>query len=241
MTNNDAGAGDTRDVRTGQGPSPRGKETGPPTTSSQAGDAQPMPMPQDPAQAVNIGSTPSDYSMDDIDRGETPLDEGIDRLIDPGLRDEPMSTNFDVLDLDSSFIVESEEPDFTDDPGTSDVIQVVEEGETYFPPTDPPLIQRTLNNAGVLGGFAETSDEVPTDSEDHPIQVQGNDEELAERVRYALAADAYTTDLNIEVEVEYGVVYLHGKVRSLEDIEQAEQIAGSVPGIEDVEEDLEIV
>ena len=37
------------------------------------------------------------------------------------------------------------------------------------------------------------------------------------------------------------MVYLTGKVRSLEDIEQAEQVAGSVPGVEEVEEELEIV
>jgi osmotically-inducible protein OsmY len=53
--------------------------------------------------------------------------------------------------------------------------------------------------------------------------------------------DAYTTDLNIEVEVEDGVVYLHGTVGSLDDVEQAEQIAGSVPGVVEVDEDLEIV
>src|SRR5207253_11515816 len=124
------------------------------------------------------------------------------------------------LDLDRSLIVHSEEPDFMEDPGTDDLVEAVEEGETYFPPTDPPLSRRRLTNAGVLGGFAESSLDEPAEAEDHPIRAQGNDEELAERVRYALAADSYTADLNIEVEVEYAVVYLHGKVGSLEDIEQ---------------------
>lgn len=241
MSDNQAASGDTRDVRTQEGETPKGKAAGPPMTSSQASEAGPLPMPQDPVNAVDTGATPSDFTIEEIDRGETPLDEGMDRLIDPSLGNERLSANFDVLDLDRSFIVESEEPDFTDDPGTSDVIAVIEEGETYFPPTDPPLTRRSLTNAGMMGGFSETSDEEPVEPEDHPMRLQGNDEELAEQVRYALAADAYTADLNIEVEVEYGMVYLHGKVRSLEDIEQAEQIAGSVPGVEDVEEDLEIV
>src|SRR5262249_17174128 len=140
-----------------------------------------------------------------------------------------------------SFIVESEEPDFSGDPGTTDVIEAVEDEGAYFPPTDPPLGRRGQADIQVVGGFADSSLEEPDEPEDHPLRVQGNDEELAEQVRYALAADAYTADLNIEVEVEYGVVYLHGKVGSLEDIEQAEQVAGSVPGVEDVEEDLEIV
>lgn len=241
MSDNQAGSGDTRDVRTQEGITPKGVPAGPSMTSSQASDEGPLPMPQDPVNAVNPRATPSDFTMDEIDDGETPLDEGMDRLIDPSLGNERLSTNFDVLDLDRSFIVESEEPDFTDDPGTTDLIEVIEEGEVYFPPTDPPVTLRRYTNAGMMDGFSATSDEEPTEPEDHPLRVQGNDEELAEQVRYALAADAYTADLNIEVEVEYGVVYLHGKVRSLEDIEQAEQVAGGVQGIEDVEEDLEIV
>jgi osmotically-inducible protein OsmY len=71
--------------------------------------------------------------------------------------------------------------------------------------------------------------------------VRRNDDELAEAVTRALRADSYTTDLAIEVEVEDGVVYLRGQVTSLEDIEQAEEVAGRVPGVEDVEEELEIV
>jgi translation elongation factor EF-1beta len=198
-------------------------------------------MPQDPVNAVNPRTTPSDFTIDDIDEGDTSLDEGIDRLIDPSLGNERLSNNLDVLDLDRSLIIESEEPDFTGDPGTTDVIAAVEDEGAYFPPTDPPLGLGGFANPNVLGGFADTSLEEPIEPEDHPLRVQGNDEEIAEQVRYALAADAYTADLNIDVEVEYGVVYLHGKVGSIDDIEQAEQIAGSVPGVEDVEEDLEIV
>jgi osmotically-inducible protein OsmY len=98
-----------------------------------------------------------------------------------------------------------------------------------------------LNNVETLGGFSITSLEEPNEPEDEPVHLQLNEDEIAHRVRYALATDAYTADLNIEVEVEDGVVYLHGTVGSLDDIEQAEQIAGSVPGVVEVEEDLEIV
>jgi hypothetical protein len=197
---------------------------------------------QDPANAVNPMATPTDYSMLEIERGETPLDEEMEALIDPSMGMEPMSTNPDVLDLDSTWRTEGEEPDFTEDLGTTDMIEAVEEGEPYFPPTDPPLrLDDRLENVDVLGGFAATSLEEPTDTVDHPLRLRTNDEELIERVRYALLADAYTSDLNIEVEVEDGVVYLHGQVRSLDDIEQAEQVAGSVAGVEEVQEDLEIV
>jgi hypothetical protein len=179
--------------------------------------------------------------MEEIEAGQTPLDDDMGLLVDPGLGREQMSTNPDVLNLDASWRQEGEEPDFMDSPGTTDMIESIEEGEPYFPPTDPPLRVEGRENADILGGFAATSLEEPDESEDHPLRLLTNDEEIAERVRYALAADAYTTDLNIEVEVEDGVVSLHGKVRSLDDIEQAEQVAGSVPGVEEVQEDLEIV
>jgi hypothetical protein len=195
----------------------------------------------DPVSAVNPAASPSSYSQRDIDTGNTPLDEEMEMLIDPSIGPERMSTNPDVLDLDESWRVEGEEPDFMDNPGTTDIIEAVEEAEPYFPPTDPPIGTRSLTNASVRGGFSATSLQEDEPDEDDPLRVQGGDEEIAERVRYALATDGYTADLNIEVEVEDGTVYLHGKVRSLEDIEQAEQIAGSVEGVEEVEEDLEIV
>src|SRR4051794_20203481 len=216
--------GDTRDTRTGEGLIPQGDFEGPPVTSSEGMNDFDLIDIQDPVDAANPLADPSDFSIDEINMGETPLDEGMDRLIDPSIGRERMSNNMDVLDLDSSLLVRGEEPDFMEEPGTTDLVEVIEDGEPYFPPTDPPLGSRLFTNAEVLDGFAESSLEEPTKVEDEPLRVQGNDEDLAEQVRRALALDSYTSDLNIEVEVEYGVVYLHGRVTSLDDIEQAEQI-----------------
>jgi hypothetical protein len=197
--------------------------------------------PDDEVNAASASASPSSYSQRDIDTGNTPMDEEMRRLVDPGLGRERMSNNPDVLDLDDSWRVESEEPDFMDEAGTNDIIESIEEGEPYFPATDPPLTTRSFTNVDVLGGFSDTSLQSPDEAEEDPLRVQGGDDEIAERVRYALSTDAYTTDLNIDVEVVDGVAYLHGIVSSLDDIEQAEQIAGSVPGVEEVEEDLEII
>jgi osmotically-inducible protein OsmY len=68
-----------------------------------------------------------------------------------------------------------------------------------------------------------------------------NDDEIAENVLNAIRNDAYTTDLDIDVTVENGIVYLRGRVNSLDDVEQAEEVAGSVEGVVDVEEELEII
>jgi len=228
---------DSRDSRTQQGEAARPIEN-----RDVIGEERSVaPDADDPVSAVNPSATPSDYSQQEIDAGETPLDDEMEQMVDPSISRERMSTNPDVLDLDSSWIDESEEPDFAGQPGTSDLIESIEEAEPYFPPTDPPVRGSRREGAEVMGGFAATSLEEPSEEVEHPSRLQNNEEEIAERVRYALAADAYTADLNIEVTVEDGVVYLTGSVTSLDDIEQAEQVAGSVPGVDEVEEELEIV
>ncbi len=226
---------DSRDSRTQAGEAPHPIER----RDTPSEDRTETP-PEDPVNAAMASASPSSYTGEDIEEGETPIDEELGMMVDPGLGGERMSTNLDVMDLDSSWREEGEEPDFMQDPGTTDIIQSVEEGEPYFPPTDPPTRRRGLQNVEVLDGFAVTSLESPGEPDEEPLRLAGDDE-LAERVRYALAADAYTTDLNIEVEVEDGVVYLRGQVSSIEDIEQAEQVAGSVAGVEEVQEELEIV
>src|SRR6266550_360186 len=219
--NNPARHTDSRDARTQAG------DTAHPTEPRDTPDEiMVQAPPDDPVNAVNPAASPSRYSQRDIDTGNTPLDEEMEMLVDPSIGRERLSTNPDVLDLDDSWRVESEEPDFMDDPGTSDIIESVEEAVPDSPPTDPPLSIRGANDASVLGGFSATSLEEDEPEQDDPLRVQGGDDEIAERVRYALATDGYTADLNIEVEVEDGLVRLHGKVRSLEDIEQAEQVAG---------------
>jgi hypothetical protein len=238
MDNKDARHHDSRDSRTGENEAARPVEQ-----RDLIGEARSTNPDTETIEDIEAGRDYSGYrgrgnGDDGILDGE---DEEIDDMIDPGRVPERMSNNPDVLDLDPSWRVESEEPDFADSPGTTDIIEAIEEGEPYFPPTDPPVRPDRLDNAGMLGGFAATSLEEPTDDVDHPIRLLTNDEEIAERVRYALAADAYTTDLNIEVEVNNGTVYLTGRVASLEEAEQAEQVAGDVAGVEEVEENLEIV
>ncbi len=227
---------DTRDART-----QASAEARPVEHRSLSGEDETEAPPDDPVTAADPTASPSSYTWKDIEEGDTPLDDDMERLVDPSIGRERISANPDVLDLDDEWRTEGEEPDFMDDPGTEDIIEAVEEGEPYFPPTDPPLTTRPLTNAGVMGGFATDSDEEPEESEGEPSRFQGGDDEIAARVIRALRLDAYTSDLNIDVEVEDGVVYLKGQVSSLEDAEQAEQVAGSVDGVEEVEEDLDII
>jgi osmotically-inducible protein OsmY len=56
-----------------------------------------------------------------------------------------------------------------------------------------------------------------------------SDEAIADAIRDALALDASTADLQLNVEVDGGVVRLRGTVTSIEDGENAEAVASAVP------------
>jgi len=130
-------------------------------------------------------------------------------------------------------------PDFTSETGTDDFMEAVSEAEPYIPPTDPVVkSDRSTDGIEILGGFAETADEDAA-----LVNLPGaprGDDEIREAVLSALHRDASTTDLNIDVEVEQGVVYLRGTVATLEDADMAESVAARVPGVEEVQEELEV-
>jgi osmotically-inducible protein OsmY len=107
--------------------------------------------------------------------------------------------------------------------------------EVYVPAMDPVLGP----DDEVLGGFSVSSlDEVPVESS--VSDRRPGDEALADAVRRELREDAATTDLRIQVSVHNGVVRLRGVAPSLIDAENAEAVAGRVPGVEEVEEELEV-
>ena len=66
------------------------------------------------------------------------------------------------------------------------------------------------------------------------------DEALAELVRRALAEDAATTDLELEVDVRDRIATLRGRVPELTDTDNALAVAGRVRGIEDVVDEIEV-
>ena len=142
------------------------------------------------------------------------------------------------LDPDFSEPIPSVGSDVTDNP-----MVAVEEGVPYVPPTDP-VVRPALNNDSleVVGGFGTTAmDEFPDDLQGTALgDAPPGDEDLEAQVLEALAADALTTDLLIQVTVRRGVVRLRGHVPTLDDAEAAEEVAGRVPGVREVIEELEI-
>jgi osmotically-inducible protein OsmY len=144
-------------------------------------------------------------------------------------------------------------PDFTDQPiettGIEDfaeplrldteTVGILDETENVVVPPTDPVISTASGNAEVLGGFAATSmdeQDVAPSAEDSYL----GDEAIADAVRRELAEDATTTTLQLEVEVRQGTVFLRGAVDGLEDADNAEAVAGRVPGVREVREQLRV-
>ena len=144
-------------------------------------------------------------------------------------------------------------PDFTDQPiettGIEDfaeplrldteTVGILDETENVVVPPTDPVISTASGNAEVLGGFAATSmdeQDVAPSAEDSYL----GDEAIADAVRRELAEDATTTTLRLEVEVRQGTVFLRGAVDGLEDADNAEAVAGRVPGVREVREQLRV-
>ena len=141
------------------------------------------------------------------------------------------------------------EPDFTDqsemhDPSeasganSSGADDPAAEGDAvYSPPIDPVVKTDAHGRAEILGGFG-SEDDLPVERSASDGRL--GDEALADAVRRRLAEDAATTDLTIVVAVRNGIAHLRGQVTDLDDADNAENVAASVPGIREVVEELEV-
>lgn len=144
------------------------------------------------------------------------------------------------------------EPDFMGDVGgdSAQFQEAIEEGEPYFPPTDPVVEpSRGDQDLQVLGGFQDTSMDVMATEPDAPVgeepgQLQlyreRDDADIQDDVVRELREDALTTDLKLHVNVVNGVVFLRGSVPSLDDAENAEAVAARVPGVAEVQDLTEV-
>jgi len=170
--------------------------------------------------AFNAGEPTASNLPDSVDEI---AEEGQD--IEPDFADEPLETT-GIEDFTAPRL----------DDGSGDVLH---EEDVVFPPTDPVVTTDRHGNTRVLGGFEPTSMTsmgVDRSAEDG----RPGDEALADAVRRELREDAATTALAIAVTVRDGVVYLRGAVPALEDVDSAEDVAGRVPGVEEVVEQLAV-
>jgi osmotically-inducible protein OsmY len=142
---------------------------------------------------------------------------------DPDSMAQPLDSNPDDIPNDSVYDdVDAPEPD-----------------PTYFPPTDPVIVPGARGDAAVVNGFAPTADD-DVRLDDATLDGAPGDEALADAISQELHRDAATSELAITVTVIDGVAHLTGTVPDLADAANAEDVAGRIPGIRDVIEDLDI-
>lgn len=127
---------------------------------------------------------------------------------------------------------------------TDDPMEAVEEGYTYIPPIDPPIVpsaEGSYESAEVASGFGTSSLEDEYDADGHGSFLPADDE-VAARVREALLADSSTSAYahQISIAVRGGRVLLRGVVDDLDDSDNLAAVAGYVSGVEEVIDDLEI-
>ncbi|MEK6225902.1 MAG: BON domain-containing protein [Chloroflexota bacterium] len=122
------------------------------------------------------------------------------------------------------------------EPVETDPAEAVEEAEPYFPPTDPVVRVDHKGETRIAGGFG-TGEAL----EQRPQAVLGgvpSDEALEDLVHRALRLDASTASLHLKVGVLQGVVRSRGLIEDESDAENALAVAGDVPGVVEVIDEL---
>lgn len=151
--------------------------------------------------------------------------------------DAPAGESADGLPEEVS--LEALRPDFQGDDGTDDPMEAAAEAIPYMAPTDP--VVRPIDGPQeleIVGGFASTSMDDPLGGME--VNALRPDEAILADVVRELREDASTIDLAIRVIVAHGVVTLRGEVPNLDDAENAESVAGRVPGVAEVREELRV-
>jgi osmotically-inducible protein OsmY len=123
-----------------------------------------------------------------------------------------------------------------DQPLEVDPTEAVEEAEPYFPPTDPVVRVDRKGETQIAGGFG--TGEVVGGHPHAGIEDVPSDEALEDLVHRALRLDASTAHLQLKVGVLQGVVRLKGVAQDESDAENALAVAGDVPGVVDVLDEL---
>jgi hypothetical protein len=128
------------------------------------------------------------------------------------------------------------EVELPNDPGAIDPAQAVENAEPYFPPTDPVVRQGLDGETRIAGGFG--TGEVPQTHPHGEIDDVPSDEALEDVIHRQLRLDASTAHLHLHVGVLQGIVRLQGTLDDEADAENALAVAGDVPGVVEVIDEL---
>lgn len=127
---------------------------------------------------------------------------------------------------------------------TGDPNVAAEEGLTWIPPIDPPVIpspEGASEDLEIAAGFGITGSDGQIDG-DHPGELLYDEDEMSARIREALRADAATSRYADEIAIGTvgSTVALRGVVDDIEDTDNLLEVAGRVSGVEDVIDELDV-
>jgi len=210
-------------------------------TDQRAADTTPLNPPDvdvaDMAREI-AGQEPFDdqdgiLSTDQVELRQPPTDEEVNADMAGA-----MGTISRVDDPESIELLEDLElrSDETTDPNIA-----AEEGLAWIPPTDPPVVPSSDQGVEIAAGFGTSSLDEPYDLSHHS-EVVPSEDEMTDRVREAIRADAATTQYadSIEIETSGDRVLLRGVVEDLEDDDSLVAVASTVEGVGEVIDRLEI-
>ncbi|HUG46880.1 MAG TPA: hypothetical protein VMP67_00530 [Candidatus Limnocylindria bacterium] len=165
--------------------------------------------------------------LTDTDVYEGELEAGVH----DDLPQEPVAENLELLTELELRAGETSNPDVA-----------AEEGMTYVPPTDPPVVPSDdPQGAEVAAGFGATATDEPYD-ENHRSTALSSEDEMSARVREALRADAATSRYadSVSIGTRGRTVALRGVVDDVDDTYNVVEVVSRVSGVDEVIEELDV-
>ncbi len=182
--------------------------------------------------ADNQGEFPAADELDDL--GQITSTDVYEGQLEAGTADDlPGEPDAENLEMLTELELRAGE---TDDP-----MEAVEEGFTYVPPIDPPVVPGGDDNAEIASGLGVSALDEEYD-EDHHQDFITADDEMHARVREALRADSSTSQYagKLAITVRDGIVTLRGIVDDLVDSDNLLAVAEYVTGVDDVVDELRV-
>lgn len=145
-------------------------------------------------------------------------------------------------DLAAEYVVKTKYTDGSTWNPSETMSETHNQGLVYTPPTDPPVLPSDdYEGADVAAGFAPSMEESNPDVEDLPEEVDNQDWDLVEDIEEALRINSETHHLDdLHIQVENGIVTVRGTVPTLDDLGRAEEIIADLPGVRDVNSEVEL-
>ena len=182
--------------------------------------------------ADNQGEFPAADELDDL--GQLTSTDVYEGQLEADTADDlPNDPDAEHLELLTELELRADE---TDDP-----IEAAEEGFTYVPPIDPPVVPGGPDNAEIASGLGLSALDQQYD-EDHHGSFLSADDEVKARVREALRADSSTSQYagKIAISARDGVVTLRGIVDDLVDSDNLLAVAEYVEDVDEVVDELRV-